>query len=323
MKGKAGPVADHLRPILDTYGDAAVALVGCASRGVERYSCEFDVLVVTSERRPPVTIRMGDTYADVAFVPEKDILKPADPEHALSLAFAKPVRDTSLVLSTSSATNEATISESAAKASRTRLASALKALGRAEAALTGKATVDADFWLVASAYEFAYAQLLSREVPPSPSHLLSQLRDSRGDSRVFEGVTMGSGLEAAGRAGCGARLEGVAVLHDLLRQGSGAEAAQSGWPKARSELMAAKANELVTRVELAECYSFLGQELVDAVLELLRRHPKGTLTTLTSGRDMLLGERLVRQLGLVRDEGRIRASLEVLKGQVGVLAKKS
>ncbi|MDG6903013.1 MAG: hypothetical protein JRM80_13795 [Nitrososphaerota archaeon] len=321
MKGKTGPVAEHLRPILDTYMDSAVAVVGCTSSGIARYSCEFDVLVVGSEKRQQTSIRIGDEFVDLMFTTEKEVLKPASPEHALALAWAKPVRDTSLILSTSSAASSATLSESAAKASRTRLASSLKSLGRAEVALAKKNTVDADFWLLASAYEFGYAWLLSKEVPPSPSHLLAQLRSAKGAPRSFEGVSIGGGLEAAGRAGCGARLEGLGVLHDLLREGSRGGSPDSRRQPVRTQILTAKAGELITRVELAECYSFLGQELVDGVMELLRLHPKKTLTTLTSGKDRLLGERLVRQLGLARTEDAIRSGLEVLKGQVGALAK--
>ena len=304
--------------------DSAVALVGCNSRGLGRYSCEYDVLVVTNERRSRTSLRIGDVFVDLTFVPEKDVLKPGNPEHAFSLAFAKPVRDTSLVLSTSSATNSATLTESARKAGRTRLASALKILGRADEALSRGALIDADFWLLAASYEFGYAWLLSKEVLPSPSHLLSQLRDaSKGTSRSFEGVSIGTGLEAAGRAGCGARLEGVSVLHDLLREGSKMSAMESAWPGARTEILTAKAQELITRVELAECYSFLGQELVDDMLELMRIHPKRTLSSLTSGGNRLLGERLVRQLGLARSEKAIRLGLDAVKGQVSQLTKKT
>ena len=323
MKGKTGPAATLLRPILDTYMDSAVAVVGCNSRGLGRYSCEYDVIVVTNEKRPSTSLRIGDTFVDLAFATEREALKPSNPERAISMAFAKPVRDTSLVLSTGSAANSAVITESSKKASATRLASALKILGRAEISLSKKALVDADFWLLAASYEFGYALLLSRETLPSPSHLLAQLRESpKGNPRSFEGVSIGAGLEAAGRAGCGARLEGVTVLHDLLRERSAVESAEAGWPPVRTEILSAKAQELVTRVELAECYSFLGQELVDGMMGLLRQHPKRTLTSLTAGGDRLLGERLIRQLGLARSEKAIQTGLEILREQVSSLARK-
>jgi hypothetical protein len=323
MKAKAGPATVVLRPILDTYMDSAVAIIGCNSRGTGRYSCELDVLVVTGERRPSTSLRIGDVFVDLRFASEKEVLKPDSPEHAMSMATAKPVRDASLVLSTSSAANFAVMAESAKKASGIRLASALKILGRAESALAKGALIDADFWLLAASYEFGYALLLSREVLPSPSHLLALLREgSKGNPRGFEGMSMGAGLESAGRAGCGARLEGVTILHDALREGSKEATAESEWPKARTEIVVAKAEELVTRAELAECYSFLGQELVDGMITLLRLHPKRTLTSLTEGKDRLLGERLVRQLGLARSEGALKSGLDALKQQVSLLARK-
>ena len=323
MKAKPGPVATLLRPILDTYMDSAVALVGCNSRDIGRYSCELDVLVVTGERRPPTSRRIGGTFVDLRFASEKEVLKPVDPERAMSMATARTVRDSSLVLSTSSAANFAVYGESARKAGETRLASALKILGRSESALANGALRDADFWLLAASYEFGYALLLSTEVLPSPSHLLYQLREGpKGNPLGFEGLSKGSGLEAAGRAGCGARLEGITVLHDLLREGAREAGAESEWPKERTDIVSAKAQELMTRVELAECYSYLGQELVDGIMTLLKRHPKRTLTSLTEGKDRLLGERLVRQLGLARNGDAVKSGIGVLKQQVSVLARK-
>jgi len=324
MKTRPGPAAVVLRPILDMYMDSAVAVVGCNSQGIGRYSCELDVLVVTGERRPSTSLRIGDVFIDLRFTSEKDVLRPTNPEHGMSMAMAKPVRDASLVLSTSSAANFAMIAESARKASGIRLASALKIVGRAESALAKGTLVDADFWLLAASYEFAYALLLSKEVIPSPSHLLAQLREgSKGNPRGFEGMSIGAGLESAGRAGCGARLEGVTVLHDVLREGSTEATMDSEWPKARTEIVLAKADELMTRAELAECYSFLGQELVDGMTTLLRTNPKRTLMSLTEGKDRLLGERLVRQLGLARSEVAVKLGLDVLRQQVSLLSRKS
>ena len=322
MKGSPIPAPTLLRPVLDTYLDSAVAVVGCRSRGIERYSCEHDVLVVTPERRPRTSLRIGDNYVDIIFVTERDLLKPANPEHALSLAFARPVRDTSLVLSTSSATNLATLGESAKKGSEKRLASALKVLGRGDLALSKGSLVEADFWLLASSYEFAYALLLSTESLPSPSHLLSQLRGGpKQRDGGFEGVTMGAGLEAASRAGCGARLEGVTVLHDILRERTKNESQGPTWPLARTEILVAKAEELAARVELAECFSYLGQELVDAMMHLFKLNPRRTLTSLISGKDRLLGERLTRQLGLARSDKAVATGLAYLRERVSRFAR--
>ncbi|MDG6919995.1 MAG: hypothetical protein JRN59_00510 [Nitrososphaerota archaeon] len=320
MKGKTGPVAEHLRPILDAYLDSAVALVGCASKGIQRYSCEFDVLVVTGEPRPATSLELGDVSVDLSFATEDEILTPR-PERAVSMAFAKPVRDASLVLSTSIAACAATLSASAEAASTARLGATLKALGRAEDALAKGSLIDADFWLLASSYEFASAYLLYKEAVPSPSHLLSQLRSFPGGSaKSFEAFAVSAGLEGASRAGCGARLEGVTVLHDILR--GGAPQGGSEWPPARTAILSAKAEELVTRKELAECYSFIGMELTDGVTSLLRARPKDTLLTLTSGDGRLIGERLIRQLGLVRGDAQVRRGVAVLKESAAALSKR-
>lgn len=322
MKGKLSQAGTVLRPLLDGHPDSAVAVVGCTASGLARHSCELDVLVVGGERQPPQSIKLGDAFADIYFLADRDVLRPPGPEQALAIAGAKPVRDPSLVFSTASAASAAALSASAETASRSRLAAALKAVGRAEEALGKEEVVDADFWLLAAANELGYSVLLRREVLPSPSHLLSQLREGpKALSKGFEVVSVGARLEAAGRAGCGARLEGLVVLHDLLREEPRAETAGSEWSAARTEIIAAKADELVSRIELAECYSFLGQELVGGILSLLRAHPKRNLTDLTTGRDRLLGERLVLQLGLSRGRKEVGAGLGLVKGQVSALSK--
>lgn len=321
MKGKTEPATTLLRPLLDTYPDAAIALVGCTSAGIDRYSCEMDLLVV-GDRRPFTSLKFGDVLADVRFVSEKDVLRATNPEHSMALANMKPVRDTSLILSTSSATNLATYSESASKASRGRLASSLKVLGRVEEALAKGSLEEADFWLLAGTNEFGYAWLFSKELVPSPSHLLSQLRDaSEGEPGKFEAFSAGAGLEASGRAGCGARLEAATVLHDILREGSATAKSDSEWSQVRTQILDGKARELITRIELAECYSFLGQDLVDSLLALLRKRPRSTIHSLATGENRLLSERLMRQLGIARSEETVRAGLLRVKEQVSLLAK--
>ncbi|HEY6282300.1 MAG TPA: hypothetical protein VIW22_00055 [Nitrososphaerales archaeon] len=276
--------------------------------------------MVSDEKIPPKSVKIGRVFMDLIFTTEKEVLNPANPEHVLTLAAAKPIRDTSLVLSTSTAANSAVLTESARKASGVRLSSAVKILGRVDEALTKKAVRDADFWLLAASYEFGYAWLLSKEVLPSPSHLLSQMREaSRGSPTYFEAFSAGVGLEAAGRAGCGARLEGVSVLHDILRGRS--QGAQQVWPPARTEILAAKADALISNAELAECYSFLGQDVVDDVLALMKGPPRSSFPDVTSGSNRLLGERLVRQLGLARHEPAVRAGFERVRKQVSALAK--
>jgi hypothetical protein len=323
MKPMQGPATTLLRPILDMYMDSAVAITGCHSGRLARTICELDVVVVTNEKRQQTSLKLGDVFVDMLFVTEREAMKPSNPEHAMALAGAKPVKDTSLVLSTSAAANAAVLSEAAQKASRTRLSSSLKILGRAEAAASAGSIRDADFWLLASAYEFGYAWLFSKEVSPSPSHLLLQLRAaSKGDPKYFEAFSAGAGLDAATRAGCGARLDGIGVVHDILRSRPRRDLSQPDWSPTKTEILSRKAKGLVEEVELAECYSFLGQELVDGILALTRGSEKKDLSSLTSGDDRLLGDRLLRQLGLARKEQTMRAALEKLRTQVTTLARK-
>jgi hypothetical protein len=324
MKGKREPAATLLRPLLETFPDAAIALIGCTAAGIDRYSCEMDVLLLTGDRKPPTSLRIGDVLADIRFLSEREFLRPTNPEHSMALANLKPVRDTSLILSTSSATNLAIFSKSANNSSRGRLTSSLKVLGRAEEAFAKERVVEADFWLLAATYEFAYAWLFSKELVPSPSHILTQLREAtEGEPRKFEAFSTGAGLDAAGRAGCGARLEGAIVLHDIIREESKTATADSEWTEVRSQILDGKARELLTRIELAECYSYLGQDLVDSLLTLVKLHPRSSIHSLASGENRLLSERLTRQLGIARTTKDIRNGLSLVKAQVSLLAKET
>ena len=176
MKEAHVPVAQLLRPILDTYRSSAVAVVGCHAQALERPSCELDLVVVAHEKRSTSTVRIGDVFLDLLFSSEREVLKPSNPEHSVSLAHARTIRDTSLILSTSLASNLALLAISARRSSSQRLTSALKSLSRAEEALSRDSAIDADYWLLSAAYDYAYSWLFSREVPPSPSHLLDQLK---------------------------------------------------------------------------------------------------------------------------------------------------
>ena len=325
MKGKTGPATSILRPILDMYMDTAVAVVGCHAKGIQRESCEWDVIVVTDERRPSSSLKLGGVSIDLSFVSEKEALTPPDPEHSMSMAIAKPVRDSSLVLSTSSAANSAVIQDSARKAAETRLTSATKTLGRAEEAIARDAVREADLWLLAASYEFAYAWMYSNEVIPSPSHLLSQLKSlPKSAPKYFEAVSAGAGLERATRAGCGSRLDGLVVLHDIVQGGpQGRGRTASSWSKARIDTVRSKAQELAQSIELAECYSYMGQEIVDHVIALTSKGPGGTasLSDLFSGEGALLSDRMLRGLGLSRNSQAIKTAIGPLRDQVSSLAR--
>ncbi|HZW85222.1 MAG TPA: hypothetical protein VFE91_04910, partial [Nitrososphaerales archaeon] len=269
---------------------------------------------------------MGGVYMDIVYVNENEALNPRDPEHAATFARMKPVRDTSMTLTTAGATNLAVLSESSKNASSKRLASAVKTFGRADEALALGTLEEAEFWLTACSFEFAYAWVYSNDEIPSPSHLLSQLKGlSKGSPRFFEAFSKGAGLEKSTRAGCGSRLEGLGVLHDVIkaglpRRGSG----QSAWSDARFEIVMAKSKELASGMELAECYSYMGQELVDYIQAITAKGGKGapTVAALMSVEKKVLSSRLLRQLGLARGKPTIEAGLEAVKNQVSVLARR-
>jgi hypothetical protein len=329
MKEAQGPAAHLLSPILDTYRESALAVVGCHSRGIERPSCELDVIVVTNERRPSSTIRIGEDYLDLFFVSEREVLRPSNPEHSISLAHAKTVKDTSLILSTSLASNAAVLGSSFRRSSSQRLASALKSLGRAEEALSKSLEVDADHWLLTAAYDCAYSWLHSREVPPSPSHLLGQLKgQSAGVPKNFESFSKGAGLENASRTSCGSRLDGVAVLYDVLGGGHERDSAvRQAWSVTRLESVRSKALELNHRIEHAECYSYLGVEMLGAFRKLAAYGGAAKTSvgpsSLTSGKNRLLGDRLMRELGLLRDRETLKEAMHLVRAQVSWLAREA
>jgi hypothetical protein len=270
---------------------------------------------------------------DLIFIDEKRALKPPDPEFAASMALVQPVRDSSLLISTSSSAAAAVFSDSCKRSTRVRLASALKSLGRSDDALSKGSAREADYWLLAASYDFAHALLYSREVIPSRSHIIGQLKGlPRGTARSFEAYSLGAGLEKSSRASCASRLEGVAVLQDVLRGNQEAGRAGSGtWSEARLQIVQAKAQELSTRMEHAESYSFLGQEVVQGILEAAKspsmpepKRPGKTVDVghVFAGGRQLLGDRLLKELGLNRGASIVSGSIAVLRDQVSALAKK-
>jgi hypothetical protein len=329
MKEPQRPVAQLLRPILDTYRSSALAVVGCHAQGIERPSCELDVIVVTNEKLPNSTVRIGGVFLDLFFVSEKEVLKPLSPEHSVSLAHAKTVRDTTLILSASLASNTALLANSARRSSSQRLASALKSLSRTEEALSRDSMLDADYWLLSATCDYAYSLLYSGEIPPSPSHLLAQLKSqSMKTPNSFESFTIGTGLENSSRTSCRSRLDGLAVLYDVLGGGhEGNRAIGSRWSATRLECVSSKARELNQSIEHSECYSYLGTEMLNALRQLTAREGRATkmgtsLSALMTGKDRLIGDRLPTELGLMRKRDALKEALELVRTQVSRLARK-
>ncbi len=331
MRQESVAPAHVLRKILDQYRNTAVALIGCHSLGLERPSCEFDVVIVTDERQPPASLKLKDYFVDLLFLNERELLKPRNPEAALALARVRAIRDSALIMSTSSATNTAVFEVNARKSAQGRLASAVKALGRADEALGKGATQDADYWLLRASYDYGYAWLYTRQGVPAPSHLLHQLRkESRGSSRNFEAFSKGTGLERASRAANGARLEGIGVLHDVLRsRRQGSVGARAMWSEPRFSVISRKAEYLTAAMDHVECQSFLGLETLVALRTLsiivagrVASSEPTVLTRLSEGNDRVVGERLLSDLGLTRSQKTVETGLRAVKEQVSALARK-
>jgi len=332
VKQGSGSITEILRPILDTYRDSAVAVIGCHSAGIAREPCEIDSLVVSNEWRAPLSFRLGETFCDLSFLSEKESLNPVDPEVAVSLANSKVVRDSGLVLSTSVAANLAVLSANAVRSSQRRLAACLKALSRTDEALLRGAKRDANYWVLSASYEFASAWLYSLEVIPSPSHLLQRMKEhSKGSGRNFEAFAKGAGLEIASRKECGDRLEGLSLLYDLLDSYQAGVSPQPTVTDIGFRIVRAKAEHLAAVREHAESYSFLGGEVVRAVLAVdgsVRpgKGPRGrnneVLSSLSDERRGLLSGRLVRELGLERPTQEVQDALELLKDRTAKLARR-
>ncbi len=325
------PAVQSLRPVLDMYLDSSVAVVGCHSGDLARSSCELDILVVSRDARPSTSVKLGGTYMDLIFATEKEVMKPRDPENAVALASARPVRDASMVLSTATSAAAALLSDSCKKSGRRRLASSLKSLGRAREAAGKGAGTEADFWLLAASYDFAAATLYSKEAMPSPSHLFSQMKEaSSASAEAFEAFFRGAGLLNASRAGCTSRLDGIGVLRDLMAHRRPSQDSVQSPADESLQITRGKVTELGTRMEHAECFSFLGLELVRSLLSIpstergRKRRGAGLgpdVGSLVSGEGRLLGEMVEKDLGLTRDKDTVQSAASLLEKQISALAK--
>ena len=327
------PAAQILRPVVDMYMGSSVAVTGCNAEGIQRNSCELDVLVIGTDKRQPTSVKIGGHHMDLMFLDEKEALRPQSPELAASMAHLKPIRDTTMVVSTSAAAAAAVFSESCRKASRGRLAAALKLLGRSTESLATGKVKEADFWLLVSSYHYAYSWLYAQEVLPAPSHLLGQLKGhGQGDASYLAAFSRGSALGKSSRQACASRLESISVLYDAVRANQ--RTPQRGRPAllpARLEVVRGKARELMGMVDLAECYCYLGQEVAGGLLALLGLAGPGVkglalpdnYGPIFEGEGRLLGDVLLKEMGLTRGKAAIEAACQELNEQVTSLARKT
>lgn len=318
---------------MDTYLNAAVAITGCHSYGIARGCCEYDVVIVSNEKGSRSSVRMGGSFIDLYFMSEKEVLGPSEPEVAVSLAYTKPVRDNSMIFSTSSSAAKAILLENLRKSAESRLAKSLKSLGRADAALSKELVGDADFWLLSAANEFAFAWLYSCETAPAPSHVLEQLKiHSNKSPRSYEAFSKAVGLEKASRGSCRERLEALSIVYDAVNASEAGEDEDVGLnaTKAAFDIVRAKSDFLTNAIMHVDCYAFLGLEVCNALplVSAVRSSALGVeidqaqiVTSLSQGDQRIIGDRVIRGIGLTRPAQAIGNGIEGLRTEISNLAK--
>ena len=327
VKG-SGPFLNLFGPVLDTYLDAAVGLTGCRSMGRGTEACEYDLLLILQERNPSSTLRIGEGFVDLAFSTESELRNPRDPEVALSLAFVKPIRDKDLLLSSSTSEAREQLGRNFQRSTEERLASSLKAIGRAEQFLSKGAAEDADFWLMSAGYDFAYAWLEASKTIPSPSHLLSQVRQvSKGQPGMFEAFSNATGLGVASRTSCGGRLDALGLVYDLFSEQREAGPSRDS-TRASFELLGRKSGAAIKTSQPADSYCFLGLEISNTLPRVLasraeRKDASSVVASISGGENALLAKSVVKALGITRSEDSLQKPLEALKVQISTLTRRA
>ena len=285
---------------------------------------------------PVKFVKVGEMYAEIVFRNEADIRKP-DPELALSLSSAIPLRDNSLLLASAAAECKRGFRLNCRKTTEMHLASSLKALGRVDESISLGLTAEADFWLLSAARDFAHAELLNGGVIPAPSHLLSQIKSApKRKHPSFKQWADASGLELASRTSCENRLEGLSLIYD--------HAQEQRYPRRGDDLPVRP----VTAGRGGRGHGGQGQaaDRLDAIRGVLRiPGPRGrpgvadlyslhmakiskendfsrVIRELTVGEDRLLSEEVLKELGLVRTAEMVKSAAAPLKASVSALAKR-
>lgn len=336
MSETRGALAKVLGPILDTYLNCPIAITGCNSYNIARDSCELDIIVVTEERKPSLSTKVGSNYIDIYFMEEREIMSPSDPEIGVSLAHIVPVRDSSWVLSMCSSTNKALLESNMKKSSEQRLSLALKGLSRAYEALSNESAIDSSFWLLYSGYQVGFSFLYSRSILPCPSHLLQQMKDgAKGNPEIFDAFSSAIGVEQSSRLSCLKRIDAISILYDILHTMNADVHRSKESPDYTSytsfEIVKNKASSYLDELKIVDSFSFLGLVTVTSLLDLLYFYSTSKsiesdftfiTTTLSKGEKRLISQDVLNSLSLVREEHTLKASLGKLHESVSSLAKR-
>ena len=327
--------AMSILPALKTFPTNDIAIIGCHALNIGRRSCEYDLLIVNPDPIPMKVIKVADVYARLIFRNERDIRQP-DPDLSLTLAAAVPLRDSSILLAGATSDCKRGFSENCRKSMENHLASSLKALARVDELLSEKETREADLSLMSAARDFAYAELLANGVIPAPSHVLGQLKAlPKRRPSPFKPWADAFGLELASRASCENRLEALSVIYDAVRTSSAGAEADPRLGRYREidavRVMGMKSAELLDSMRSADCYAYLGQEVVLCLFDLYTLHVSKlakekdysrVVRELTVGQDRLISEEVLKSLSLVRSPEMIEVATSGLKTAVSSLAKK-
>jgi len=325
-----------MQPIIDTFLNEAVALTGCHSFGLARASCEYDLLVVTENVKPSMSMRVGEKYSDIFFLSREDVMNPPSPELAVALSSLVPLRDSTWTLSTAASASKAMMSANAKRSAESRLSSAVKWLGRAEEALRENSSFDADFWLTAAGYDFALASLYSAETTPSPSHILMQMKGiSRKGEGSFTEWSSAVGLEGSSRSACERRLEGLSTVYDIITtrvsEGRSSKLVEARRSEHALAILRAKSRNLIESLQPVDCYAYLGYDAVNTIFALLELQAiresaeseyQLIISSLTKGRLGIISEDVVSLLGWTRNESTISRGIELLREAISDEAKR-
>lgn len=327
--------AMSILPALKTFPTNEIAMIGCHAQSLSRKMCEYDLLVVNHDPIPQKFVKVGDVYARIVFRNEGDVRQP-DLDLALTLASAVSLRDSSLFLAGASTDCKRGYMANCKRGAEARLAASLKSLARVDELLSEKEPAEADLSLLSAARDFAYAALLSEGRTPAPSHVLGQFKSlPKRRPSSFKAWADAFGLEMASRASCENRLEGLSVIYDVIRTRGGGMEDPSVFARYREadavRVIESKARELLDTMRSAECFSFLGQEVVQSLLDLYSLHVarlskekdySRVVRELTVGDDRLLSLEVSKSLGLIRGPEVMASAATGLKAAVSSLAKR-
>ena len=281
-------------------------------------------------------MRIGKTYFDIFFISDREAMRPSNPELAVALSSAVHLRDSSLVLSTGSSTARAMLGENARRSAETRLANALKALGRVDEVLSQENEADADFWLASAGYDYYFASSFAATITPAPSHVLKQMKDLSKRGRTnFESWSRATGLDHASRGSSERRLEGLSVVYDIIRttfmESKAARTLERFSTDSAFEVVQTKARFLLSSLQSVDSYAYLGIESVLALAALqqlnsirqsIEPNYSEIISELTVGPNRIISEDVVKSMGLTRSERTIRRNADILRESVSDLAKR-